>query len=72
MLTVVNFNVRANVEAKMIITSPGEDSSTEMNISYHVSSDAQTFVMYADNEFFSGVQIAHPQCSALPFEGKEN
>lgn len=70
---IFNYNVKANAVAKMIITNPGEDSSVQMNISYHVNANSQTFVMYSRLEnFATDIKMAYPECVSLPFKGKES
>lgn len=70
---IFNYNVKANAVAKMIITNPGEDSSVQMNISYHVNANSQTYVMYSRIEnFATDIKTVNPECVSLLFKGKES
>lgn len=70
-VSVASVNVfAANYDANLIVTNPGEDMSTMVNISWHTEIDG-TFVKYSVDGDTSNVKTVNGECAAIPFKGKE-
>ena len=73
LLIVITFIVRINVsevnEPRLLMANPGEDSSTEMNINYHINTTANMVVYSTSPSMDEPVFYAAPECVALPFDG---
>jgi len=70
LMTFMSLKVSAlTTDARMIITSPAEDMSSEINISWHTD-DVSTYVEYtlATDINYAYSQIRIGECSAIPFD----
>lgn len=67
--TMTSFSVYAADGPRLVIVNPGEDSSTEMNISYHTTVE-NTVIQYS--KVPNGeVKLAMPECKVTPFTETE-
>ncbi|HOH17878.1 MAG TPA: fibronectin type III domain-containing protein, partial [Bacilli bacterium] len=63
----------ASTDVTMVVTNPGPNASTEMNISWHTT-NAFAAIQYtkATDPNFQSPSTKLGVCTALPFSGKEN
>ena len=74
LLLVITFNLKvvaSTPDAIMIVTNPGEDMSSQINISWHTDT-AGTYVQYtkANDNDFENALTKSGVCTPVPFDGK--